>query len=214
MALLHGVDLSRWQVGLTIDDLVAADVSFVNIALTKGTSAHASTPEQRKAWARDAWSAGLVVGGYHWLNGEPAAAQWQVCVREALATFGTLDSWFLQVDCEDSASPATYAIAKEFCRLATRELDRPVAFYTGDWWINAQGWAPIAECAPYLWSAPESGRLAALPAAKAPVWDWKSAGGWSEIHLLQWSASQKIKGVTVSSTVVRKPGVLTALCGG
>lgn len=214
MALLHGVDLSRWQVGITIDDLVAADMSFVNIALTKGTATHASTPAQRYSWAMGAWSAGLIVGGYHWLNNEPAAAQWEVCAREALATFGTMEGWFLQVDCEDSQSPASQATAREFCRLATRELDRPVAFYTGDWWINGQGWSPISDVAPYLWAAPEVGRLAMVPPVTSEHWRWKSAGGWSEVHMLQWSASQKIRGITVSSTVVRKPGVLTALCAG
>lgn len=211
MGVLHGVDLSRWQAGLTIADCVAADVSFVNIALTKGVGLHASEPAQRKRWASEAWTAGLVVGGYHWLTNDPAEAQWRVCVQEALRTFGTLDGWFLQVDCEDNA---TFAVAREFCRLAVKELNRPVAFYTGDWWINGRGWGWMADAAPYLWAAPESGRLPQVPTRDHAGWGWKSEGGWTEVSLLQWSASQRIKGITVSSTVVRKPGVLTALCAG
>lgn len=216
MPIIHGVDLSRWQAGLTIADVVAVDVSFVNIALTKGLASHASTLEQKRRWAGDAWAAGVIVGGYHWLDGTSSGRdQWHVCAQEALRVFGTLDGWFLQLDCEDTTSPATQVIAEDFLRAASRELDRPVAFYTGDWWINPRQWTPeISRLAPYLWSAPESGRLGMAPSFASPAWNWTGFGGWPEIHLVQWSASQKIKGISVSSTVVRKPGVLTALCSG
>jgi hypothetical protein len=214
MALLHGIDLSRWQKALTVAAITAyaPEISFVNIALSKGAGGHPETEALRPVWSRDAWAAGLIRGGYHWLDAASSGqAQWDVCAREALATFGSMDGWFLQVDCE---SDATQQIAVDFLRAATRELDRPVAFYTGDWWLNPRGWLDVEYEADYLWSAPEAGRLSAVPAAGSPHWEWHGVGGWSEVHLLQWSASQKVAGVTVSSTVVRKPGVLTALCGG
>lgn len=211
--LIHGIDLSRWQTGITIDQVRVdpVGVRFVNIALSRGTGAPPEIGEHRQKWAADAKTAGLVRLGYHWLDDSaPGGSQYAACRREALATFGTLTGWGLQVDCE---STATRQIAADFIAAARADLGRPIAFYTGDWWLDPRKWDPIAPLAPHLWAAANDGWLTGPPGEMSPHWRWKTSGGWRHLSLLQWGAERRINGIKVSSTVVRDPAVLCDLTG-
>lgn len=206
---ISGVDLSRWQAGLTIDQVRAAGHRFVNIQLTKGVTA--PNPSAIR-WGQDATAAGLARIGYHWLDASASgAAQWNACKARALAVFGGLTGWGLQVDCEDNATRTHLA---EFATAARADLGRPLVLYTGDWWIDPRGWGQLqgAEI-PYLWAVPNVGWLPAAPDELSPHWRWAGSNGWSHLSLLQWSAAQKIGGIAVSSTIVRSPEVLCALTG-
>jgi hypothetical protein len=212
MTLIHGIDLSRWQKGLKISDLPAS-ISFVNISLSKGLGAppEIGATQHRQTWAADARGAGKMLFGYHWLNNSGSGLQqWLACKREALATFGTLEGWGLSLDCEDNA---TYQHVLDFVTAAKADLKRPIAFYTGDWWLDPRGWAPLAEKLPYLWGAANDGWLTSAPPDLSKHWRWTASGGWQHMSFVQWSASQTIAGVKVSSTVVRNPEVLCALTG-
>lgn len=212
--MIHGVDLSRWQTGLKIADL-PADVRFVNISVSKGLNAPAEIGQKRQEWALDARKAGKVLMAYHWLNSTASGAeQWMACRRELLTTFGGLSGFGLQLDCEDTASPATFQHVKDFLTAAQAELKRPVAFYTGDWWIAARSaWPSVAALTPYLWATANDGWLTAVPPEDSRHWVWTGLGGWEHLSLLQWSDTQKIKGIAVSSTVVRNVEVLCKLTG-
>lgn len=211
--LIHGIDLSRWQIGLAIDQVKAdpLGVKFVNISLSKGTSAPPSIGESRQRWAADAKAGGLARLGYHWLDDSaPGATQWEACRREAVATFGGLAGWGLQVDCE---STATLNHVLDFRAAARAVLGRPIAFYTGDWWLDPKGWPDLAAHFPHLWAAPNTGWLPGPPGEMSPHWRWTSKGGWSHLSLIQWGAERKIGGIKVSSSVVRSPEVLCELTG-
>lgn len=212
--MIHGIDLSRWQTGLKIADLPAG-VGFVNISVSKGLSAPAEIGQKRQEWALDARKAGKALLAYHWLNNSASGAdQWAACRRELIATFGGLSGFGLQLDCEDTASPASYQHVKDFLTLAQAELRRPVAFYTGDWWLAGRStWPSVSALTPYLWATANDGWLSAVPGELSRYWRWTGVGGWSHLSLLQWSDTQKIKGISVSSTVIRNPEVLCALTG-
>jgi len=210
---MHGVDLSRWQVGLKISDLPAS-CAFVNISLSKGLNPPENVGQARQTWVSDARKAGKTLLGYHWLNATASGAeQWKACRREALAVFGSLDGWGLELDCEDTGSPPTYQHVADFMAAAKADLKRPVAFYSGDWWLEARSWPNLADLTPYLWSASNAGWLTAVPGELSAHWRWTGKGGWSHLSLLQWSDTEKYAGIKVSKTVVRNPEVLCALTG-
>lgn len=208
------MDLSRWQTGLKIADL-PPDVRFVNISVSKGLNPPAEIGQKRQEWAADARKAGKALLAYHWLNASASGAeQWAACRRELLATFGSLSGFGLQLDCEDTANSASYQHVKDFMTLAQAELKRPVAFYTGDWWIATRGgWPNVSALTPYLWATANDGWLPDVPGELSRHWRWIGLGGWTHLSLLQWSDKQKIKGIAVSSTVIRNPEVLCALTG-
>jgi hypothetical protein len=208
--MLHGIDLSRWQTALRIADLPAA-TAFVNISLSRGLFAPVGIGAARQTWAADARKAGKVLLGYHWLDATASGAeQWAACKREALTVFGSLAGWGLQLDCE---ADATYEHVVAFASAARADLGRPIAFYSGDWWLDSRNWPELASRFPYLWATANDGWLAGVPEDRSKHWRWTGKGGWPHLSLLQWSAAQKIAGVTVSSTVVRNPEVLCALTG-
>lgn len=218
MSIIHGVDLSRWQAGLTIDQVMRdpLGVRFVNISLSKGVSAPVNIGQNRQIWAGEARNRGLIRLGYHWLTGETSgASQWAACKREALVTFGSLTGWGLQVDCEDTSAPASYQQLVDFVTAAKADLKRPIVLYSGDWWLDGRkpAWPDLSALTPYLWAAANAGWLTGSPVELSKHWRWTSRGGWSHLSLMQWDASRTIGGIKVSSSVVRNPEVLCALTG-
>jgi hypothetical protein len=209
--MLHGIDLSRWQTGLRIADLPAS-TSFVNISISKGLAAPAGIGAARQTWAADARKAGKVLLGYHWLDASaPGAEQWAACKREALTVFGSLTGWGLQLDCE---ADATYEHVMDFLIAARASgFHRPIAFYSGDWWLASRNWPDLAVHFPYLWATANDGWLTMAPEELSAHWLWTGKGGWEHLSLLQWSAERRIAGIAVSSTVVRTPEVLCKLTG-
>ena len=208
--MLHGIDLSRWQAGLRISDLPAS-TAFVNISLSKGLHAPENIGTARQTWATDARKAGKILMGYHWLDASASGIeQWAACRREALTVFGSLNGWGLQLDCEDDA---TYEHVVAFASAARADLGRPIAFYTGDWWLASRNWPDLAARFPYLWATANDGWLGGAPDELSKHWLWTGKGGWEHLSLLQWSATQKYAGLKVSSTVVQDPKVLCKLTG-
>jgi hypothetical protein len=207
--MLHGIDLSRWQAGLKVADLPAS-ISFVNVNLSRGVTVPPNLAQHRPTWVVDARKTGRHLLAYHWLDATaPGAEQWAFAKTQALAVFGSLAGWGLQLDCE---SDATYDHVLGFVRAARADLGRPVAFYSGDWWLASRSWPRLDVDFPYLWAAANDGWLPSAPAETSRHWIWTGKGGWPHLSMLQWSDKIKHQGIAVSSTVA-DPRALCALTG-
>jgi hypothetical protein len=205
------VDVASYQVGINLAAVKAAGYSAINVKLTQGTwYTHASA----KTYVQQARALGLGVCTFSWIdNSASGTAQAQYAYKALQAAAGGPDGVAHQVDCEDTARPATFAIWSDYVKWWQDKLGRHVVNYTGDWWWQPRGWSG-AGWTPYLWAAPSTGYVAVYPGDTSPKWNVQF-GGWSQLSLLQFavSAIPSAGGGALSKTAIRDPHVWAELTG-
>lgn len=212
---MHLADVTRWQpAGLDLAAVKAAGFDAVNIQ-TSGRDGWRADPRWVAGKVGDALDAGLGVCLYRWVDslatGADAAAEF-LAVARAVAPGVPFAH---QVDCEDSANPATETIWRDYVNATQAGLGRHVLNYTGDWWWTdpRRGWHG-ADLTPYLMAAPNVGYLPAYPGDESGHWraGW---GGWEVFSALQYRVGVPpgTNLPSLSQTAFRDPAVWPALTG-
>jgi hypothetical protein len=201
------IDIASYQAGLNLGVVRNAGFSKVNIKLTQGNWYTYGGGPSMAAAAR---ALGMDVIGFHWLDNTASGAdQARYCWAQA----GRVGVDGIQLDCEDSARPATWQIIQDFTKWMQDTMGRHLVIYTGDWWWRPRGY-PGASLTPYVWAAPNAGYQAAYPGDTSASWT-AGYGGWSSYALLQYavSAITGAGGGNLSKTAIREPGIWAALTG-
>ena len=192
---LYGVDVhDGYQAGLSFATLAAQGYTFAAVKLTQGTGYARDLGDD---WVRAARDAGLVPGGYHWLNSSDGAAQARWFHRKVLESGGP-EGMLIQLDCEDNGyGPQMQAWAAEWGRLTG---GHPFLIYSGAWWWNDPNRPMRAvrgvDVTPYLWhshyltadadTVPDD---PAAFAARIPASWWVPGyGGWPTATFLQFTS--------------------------
>jgi hypothetical protein len=208
------IDLASYQHGINLAAVKAAGFTRVNIKLTEGAS---YVDPYIGEFVDGARANGLDICTFHWLNGRSSGASQAAAALAQMDRFGLRDGTAHQCDCEDTTSPATWAIWRDYINAMQQALGRPVINYTGDWWWPAHmGSNNGAAVTPYLWAAPNHGYDTTYPGDSSS--DWHAGyGGWGDYAALQYAVSS-IPGAggtdpNLSKTAFRDPHVWTALTG-
>lgn len=211
---LYIVDVSRYQVErpdpLDLTQAHTAGIRAVNIALDRGKST-----DELSSWApgyaSKARELGMGVCTYRWLDNRMNGADSARRAYDRMVELGGPSGMAHAVDCEDNASEQQ---VRDYVITMTGLLGRPLALYTGDWWWTAAGrnWH-MADIAPYLWTAPNSGYLPGYPGDPSPSWH---AGycGWSDLAVMQYMVGPLPGTGDCSLSALRDPLVWSTLTGG
>lgn len=201
--VIYGVDAhTEYQAGLSVPSLPGEGYGFAIFKATQGATGY-TAPALFDSWVRQARSAGLVVGAYHWLTSVSGAAQADHFINRVAATGYGPNEFLLCVDVEDTQNPPTLQVLQAFfARMATRLPGKPIVLYTGQWWWDVAGrrWNGAA-LTPYLWlSKYVSGAgTGAAQYAKVPASWWSPGfGGWSRATILQYTSNGTAAGITAN----------------
>lgn len=187
----YGVDVhDGYQAGLSFRTLVQQGYSFAVVKLTQGTW---YARDQGDEWVQAARFAGLIPGGYHWLERGDGAGQARYFMKKVIEAGGP-EGMLIQLDCEATAGwDDIQAWHKEWMRLTAH----PYLLYTGGWWWNVPGrrW-PGVTLTPYLWHSHYLlADLDTIPddpaafAARVPASWWNPGyGGWDRASILQFTS--------------------------
>jgi hypothetical protein len=158
------------------------------------------------------------VSCFHWLdNSASGSVQADYCWRTLGPIISAVGPVALQVDCEDSSRPATYAILRDFIAATADRMGHLPYVYTGDWWATASGRAAwdVRSLTPWLMAAPNSGYPGSYPGDQSGQW---RAGYWGygDLSLMQYAVSPiaGAGGSNISKTAIRDPQIWAALTGG
>ncbi len=204
-------DVARYQVErpdpLDLARAQAAGITAVSIALDRGRSQDVLSPWAR-TFADRARELGMGCSSYRWLDARQSGTEHARRAIERIQALGGPDGMAHAVDCEDNADLATLTA---YVAAMQDWLQRPVAIYTGRWWLRPRGWN-VADLSPFLWAAPSVGYLPAYPGDQSPHWQ-VDYGGHTELALMQHSVAPLPGTGECSLTAVRDPAVWAALTG-
>jgi hypothetical protein len=203
------LDVSRWQSGLDLNRVRDAGFTAVNIQLT-GKAGFISGP-WAKTYADQARALQMGVCTYHWLDATRTGAAHAAVAWKRITELGGPRGMAHQVDCEDSDSPATWAIWRDYVTAMQDKLQRHVINYSGDWWWTPRRWNG-ASLTPYHWAAPNAGYLSAYPGDFSPHWR-AGYGGWTDLSIMQYAVGPAA-GVRCSLSAIRDRSLWPALTGG
>lgn len=198
--MLFGVDAHcTYQAGLNVESLAKEGFSFLVVKATQGAGGY-TAPAMFNDWIRRARAAGMVVGAYHWLDSSDPVRQADRFV-ERLAPIGGPDGLLLQIDCEDTTSPATAAqLAAFVAQLRHRAgSNRPLLFYTGSWWYGAHlGGYNAAALGLHSWHSHYvggSGKAATLASSVTAAMWAPGYGGFARAAILQYTSKGTAGGI-------------------
>lgn len=219
--MLFGVDAhTEYQAGLNIERLAAEGYSFCCVKATQGVSGYVA-PATFDDWIRRTRAAGMIPGAYHWLtNADPIAQADRFLAR--LAPVGGPKGLLLQIDNEDTSSPASADVLRRFvARMNARTGNRPLIMYTGAWWWKPRmGSYNAAALGLKLWDSryvTGQGPASALYAGVQPSWWQPGYGGWGDTTVLQFSSKGSAGGLVANVDVNAFRGTrsdIEALTGG
>ena len=209
---LHIVDCSRHQVerpdALDLAKAKAAGMNIVNIQLDRGRQQDV-LPSWAQEYAEGARSLGMGVCTYRWLDARISGGESARRAVERMHQLGGPDGMAHAVDCEDNA---TQQHLRDYVTTMTGLLGRPIAIYSGSWWMKPRGWQ-VDDLSPYLWSAPVAGYLKEYPGDNSPHW-MVAYGGWQTLSLMQYAVAPLPGTGACSLSAIRDPAVWAALTGG
>ena len=204
------VDVSRHQVErpdpLDLAAAKAAGFGAVNVQLDRGRQADV-LPAWAPEYAAEARRLGLGVSTYRWLDARIPGAESARRAFDRMAQLG--DGLAHVVDCEDTA---TEQHLRDYVTTMVQLLGRPIAIYTGRWWLQPRGWN-IADLSPYLWAAPSAGYLGSYPGDSSPHWT-VAYGGYTSLAAMQYAVTPLPGTGNCSLSAIRDPAVWAALTGG
>jgi GH25 family lysozyme M1 (1,4-beta-N-acetylmuramidase) len=188
---VYGVDIhAKYQAGISFPKLRIEGYGFAVMKFTEGTSV--SYLSSAKDWIPQIRSAGLIPGGYHWINAGDGAAQARYFWNHVRAVGGP-EGMLIQLDCEDDATEADVTEwVNEWNRLSA---GHPFLIYSGSWWWNPRGWNGT-KWTPYLWHShylsadtdTVSDDVAAFASRIPASWWTPGYGGWSPATILQFTS--------------------------
>jgi Glycosyl hydrolases family 25 len=207
---LYGVDVhARYQGGLDVALLARQGYSFLATKLSQGLavpSVDGFTAAQFKAralsWLEQTRTAGMVPGGYHWIDVSASGAAQARFFYGLVKQAGGPEGMLIQLDNEDNATwQTTKDWAAEWEQLSG---GHPWLMYTGRWWWGPRGWDG-ASLTPLLWDSrylsADSDTIPDDPAAFAariPTDWWRlpdlahpgvyGYGGWTTATFLQFTS--------------------------
>ncbi|HEU4542985.1 MAG TPA: GH25 family lysozyme [Jiangellaceae bacterium] len=202
------LDVSRWQHPIDLARARDEGYALVNVQLT-GKAGYVF-PHARE-YVDKARALGMGVCVYHWLDGRASGAlQAERTWRSIEALGGDLAH---QVDCEDTESPATWPIWRDYVNAMQNQLQRHVINYSGDWfWDHPDRRWPGSTLTPYHWAMPNRGALDDYPGDTSSHW-LAGYGGWTSLAIMQYAVAPAA-GVRCSLSAVRDHTVWTTLTGG
>lgn len=204
-------DVSRHQVerpdALDLAKAKAAGMNAVNIQLDRGRQ-----DDVLPGWAREyvegARSLGMGVACYRWLDARIGGAESARRAFDRMQHLGIGDTPHT-VDCEDTA---TEQHLRDYVTTMTGLLGRPIAIYSGRWWLQPRGWQ-VDDLSPFLWAAPSTGYLTEYPGDDSPHWT-VAYGGYRILAAMQYAVKPLPDTGMCSLSAIRDPAVWTALTGG
>jgi hypothetical protein len=208
---LHITDVSRHQVEradpLDLAKAKAAGMGAVNIQLDRGRQTDI-LPAWAPEYVAEARQLGLGVSTYRWLDNRLPGAVSAHRAYDRMAALGGPAGMAHVVDCEDNA---TLQHLREYVTTMTQLLGRPIAIYSGRWWLQPRGWQ-IADLSPYLWAAPSAGYLPTYPGDESPHWT-VAYGGYTTLAAMQYAVTPLPGTGPCSLSAIRDPAVWAALTG-
>lgn len=205
------VDVSKYQVEradpLGLPAALQAGFGAVNIALDRG-KAEDVLPVWAPGYAAAARELGLGISTYKWLDNRLSGAESARRAYNRIVTLGGPAGMAHVVDCEDNANEQTL---RDYVTTMTALLGRPVAIYSGKWWLDPRGWR-VNDLSPYLWAAPSAGYLGSYPGDSSPHWT-VNYGGYTVLAAMQYAVSPLPFTGPCSLSAIRDPAVWTALTG-
>jgi len=203
---------SPYQDGIDLAEVLAAGFTRVNVKISQGDW---YTNPNAQMWITRAQQLGMGVSTFHWLdNSASGKAQAQFALG-LMDRYGVRYGAVHQCDCEDTKSPATWTIWRDYMTEVQQGLGRYAINYTGHWWWTAAGrnWNG-ASITPYLWAAPNHGYDIAYPGDSSPDWN-AGYGGWDQYTALQYAVSPVwgAGGGELSKTAWRSQPAWDALTG-
>jgi hypothetical protein len=205
-------DISRHQVErpdpLDLAKAKAAGMNAVNIQLDRGRQDDV-LPAWAPEYAEGARSLGLGVSTYRWLDARIPGGESARRAFERMHQMGGPDGMAHAVDCEDNA---TQQHLRDYVTTMTGLLGRPIAIYSGSWWMKPRGWQ-VDDLSPYLWSAPVAGYLGSYPGDQSPHWT-VAYGGYQTLAAMQYARIPLPGTGDCSLSAIRDPDVWATLTGG
>lgn len=204
------VDLASYQAGIDLAAVKAAGFTRVNVKLTQGNW---YTMSNAAGWIRQARDLGMGVCTFTWIDNSASGAEQAAYMWRAMLAAGGPAGIAHQVDCEDSARPATFQTLTDYVNAVTSRMGRRPILYSGDWWLQPRGWN-CAGLTPYLWAGPNNGYFTSYPGDTSSAWRAGYAG-YGDYAMLQY-AVQPVTGAgggNLSKTAIRDPAVWAALTG-
>lgn len=181
------VDCSKYQAErpdpLDLATAQAAGFTVVNIALDQGRAEDVLPPWAR-TYADTARSIGMGISTYRWLDSRMSGRDSARRAYDRILSLGGPVGMAHVVDCEDNASEQTL---RDYLTTMTGLLGRPVAVYSGRWWLKPRGWQ-VADLSPYLWAAPSAGYLPSYPGDGSPHWT-VDYGGHQTLAVMQYAVA-------------------------
>lgn len=186
-------DISNWQAGLNVEQVIAEGYTAVVCKATEGTNFRDG---QFDGWIRRIRAAGAIPGAYHFIRAGDGAAQARF-FHSRLTPHGGPAGMLIQLDCEADASWDTIrAWVAEWNRLTD---SHPFLLYTGAWWWKPRGFKG-ASLTPYLWhsSYVDGSDYGSRLYAKVPgSWWTPGYGGWDRATILQFSSKGRVAGQNI-----------------
>lgn len=188
--MLIGIDASHYQSGLDMVQAAREGIAFVIGKVSQGSgSRDAAWPSHRD----NARRAGLIVAGYHYVDGSDPAAQ----ARNCLANLGDR-SVPVSLDCEAGSGDVGHhrAVLAEFARAGIRV---PMHYCPRFYW--AQIGSPSLAGFPPLWAARYPTTSPGSPGAllaRVPASYWNGHGGLP-VAMIQFSEAATVAGHSVDA---------------
>jgi hypothetical protein len=209
---LFVVDCSRHQVEradpLDLARAQAAGMNVVNIQLDRGRQEDV-LPTWARTYAARARQLGMGISTYRWLDSRMSGRDSARRAFDRILSLGGPDGMAHVVDCEDNASEQTL---RDYVTTITALLGRPIAIYSGKWWLDPRGWR-VNDLSPFLWAAPSAGYLGGYPGDSSPHWT-VSYGGHATLAVMQYAVTPLPFTGPCSLSAIRDPAVWAALTGG
>lgn len=206
---LFMVDVSRHQVErsdpLDLGEALKAGVGIVNIQLDRGRQDDV-LPPWAATYAQAALRLGMGVCTYKWLDSRTGGAESARRAFERMRAIGGPDDMAHVVDCEEDA---TQDQLRAYVTAMTGLLGRPIAIYTGRWWLQPRGWQ-INDLTPFLHAAPTSGYQAMYAGDESLAWQ-AGYGGWEDVSILQYGVRTLPGTGACSVSAIRDPEVWARL---
>lgn len=192
---------TTYQAGLNVEALAREGYAALVVKATQGSGGYWA-PAAFDDWIRRARAAGMIPGAYHWINNTNPVDQVDYFLGR-LESVGGPSGMLIQLDCEDTASPATATTITVWIREWNRRTGgHPLLFYSGAWWYPAKlGSFQVAKVAPnvHQWDShyvAGSGYASTLYESVPESWWTARYGGFDDVTVMQFSSSGRAGGLT------------------
>lgn len=192
-------DISNWQAGISIEQIVAEGYAAI---ICKASEGGDFLDGQFDAWIPRIRDAGAIPGAYHYLRAGDGAAQARILHRRVAAHGGP--AGFL-VACDNEADAGwdtTVAFVAEWHRVSG---GHPLIMYSGAWWWSERGW-PGASLTPHLWHSRyvDGSDVGSALYDRVPDGWWRPGyGGWEAATLLQFTSAARVAGQAIDVSAFR-----------